>query len=104
MGITANTNISSIAASRALYESRTDLTQAMERLSSGKRINSSRDDAAGQTVVSRMRAQITSLNQAIRNASPRRIKPQRRRLQLIETKRRSITGVESDLECFSATR
>jgi len=69
MGITANTNISSIAASRALYESRTDLTQAMERLSSGKRINSSRDDAAGQTVVSRMRAQITSLNQAIRNAN-----------------------------------
>jgi flagellin len=41
----------------------------MERLSSGKRINSSRDDAAGQTVVSRMRAQITSLNQAIRNAN-----------------------------------
>ena len=69
MGITANTNISSIAASRALNESRTDLTQAMERLSSGKRINSSRDDAAGQTVVSRMRAQITSLNQAIRNAN-----------------------------------
>lgn len=69
MGITANTNISSIAASRALYGSRTDLTQAMERLSSGKRINSSRDDAAGQTVVSRMRAQITSLNQAIRNAN-----------------------------------
>jgi flagellin len=69
MGITANTNVSSIAASRALYELRTDLTQAMERLSSGKRINSSRDDAAGQTVVSRMRAQITSLNQAIRNAN-----------------------------------
>jgi flagellin len=41
----------------------------MERLSSGKRINASKDDAAGQTVVSRMRAQITSLNQAIRNAN-----------------------------------
>jgi flagellin len=69
MGLTANTNISSIAAARAVYESRDDLTRAMERLSSGKRINSSRDDAAGQTVVSRMRAQITSLNQAIRNAN-----------------------------------
>jgi flagellin len=69
MALTANTNIPSIAASRAVYESRDDLTRAMERLSSGKRINSSRDDAAGQTVVTRMRAQITSLNQAIRNAN-----------------------------------
>jgi flagellin len=67
MSVTANTNISSIAASRAVYESRNDLTKAMERLSSGKRINSASDDAAGQTVVSRMKAQITSLNQAIRN-------------------------------------
>ena len=69
MAITANTNIPSIAAARAVYESRSDLSQAMERLSSGKRINASKDDAAGQTVVSRMRAQITGLNQAIRNAN-----------------------------------
>jgi flagellin len=69
MAITANTNVPSIAAARAVYESRSDLSQAMERLSSGKRINASKDDAAGQTVVSRMRAQITSLNQAIRNAN-----------------------------------
>ena len=69
MALTANTNIPSIAASRAVYESRDDLTKAMERLASGKRINSSADDAAGQTVVSRMRAQISSLNQAIRNAN-----------------------------------
>jgi flagellin len=69
MSVTANTNIPSIAAARAVYESRSDLSQAMERLSSGKRINASKDDAAGQTVVSRMKAQITSLNQAIRNAN-----------------------------------
>lgn len=69
MTVTANTNISSIAASRALYETRKDLSQAMERLSSGKRINGSVDDAAGQTVVTRMKAQITSLNQAIRNTN-----------------------------------
>jgi len=69
MAITANTNVPSIAAARAVYESRSDLSQAMERLSSGKRINASKDDAAGQTVVTRMRAQITSLNQAIRNAN-----------------------------------
>jgi len=69
MAITANTNISSIAASRALYETRQDLSQAMERLASGKRINGAVDDAAGQTVVTRMKAQITSLNQAVRNAN-----------------------------------
>ena len=69
MAISANTNISSIAAARAVYETRNDLSKAMERLSSGKRINSTSDDAAGQTVVSRMKAQITSLNQAIRNTN-----------------------------------
>ena len=41
----------------------------MERLSSGKRINGAKDDAAGMTVVTRMKAQITSLNQAVRNAN-----------------------------------
>lgn len=69
MGISANTNISSIAATRAVYETRDDMSRAMERLSSGKRINSSADDAAGQTVVSRMKAQISSLNQALRNTN-----------------------------------
>ena len=69
MALVVNTNIPSIAASRAVYETREGMELAMERLSSGKRINSSRDDAAGQTVVSRMRAQISSLNQAVRNAN-----------------------------------
>jgi flagellin len=41
----------------------------MERLSSGKRINGAKDDAAGMTVVTRMKAQISSLNQAVRNAN-----------------------------------
>ena len=69
MAISANTNIPSIAAARAVYETRNDLDKAMERLSSGKRINGTSDDAAGQTVVSRMKAQISSLNQAIRNTN-----------------------------------
>jgi len=69
MAISANTNIPSIAAARAVYETRNDLEKAMERLSSGKRINGTSDDAAGQTVVTRMRAQISSLNQAIRNTN-----------------------------------
>jgi flagellin len=41
----------------------------MERLSSGKRINGAKDDAAGMSVVTRMKAQVTSLNQAVRNAN-----------------------------------
>ena len=69
MGIVINTNIPSISASRSLYSNRSDLEQAMERLSSGKRINGAKDDAAGMSVVSKMKAQITSLNQAVRNAN-----------------------------------
>ena len=69
MSVTINTNISSIAATRSLHETNASLSQAMERLSSGKRINGAKDDAAGMTVVTRMKAQITSLNQAVRNAN-----------------------------------
>lgn len=64
-----NTNISSISAARSLQETSGSLNQAMERLSSGKRINGAKDDAAGMTVVTRMKAQITSLGQAVRNAN-----------------------------------
>jgi flagellin len=69
MSVTINTNIPSIAASRSLHETSSSLNQAMERLSSGKRINGAKDDAAGMTVVTRMKAQITSLNQAVRNTN-----------------------------------
>jgi flagellin len=69
MSVVINTNIPSISASRALYSTRQDLEQAMERLSSGKRINGAQDDAAGMSVVTRMKAQITSLSQAVRNAN-----------------------------------
>ena len=69
MPVVINTNIPSISASRSLYEASADLNQAMERLSSGKRINGAKDDAAGLAVVTRMKAQITSLGQAVRNAN-----------------------------------
>ena len=69
MGVVINTNISSISAARSLSTTRTDLEKAMERLSSGKRINGAKDDAAGMSVVTRMKAQISSLNQAVRNAN-----------------------------------
>lgn len=69
MAVVINTNISSIAAKRSLHETNSSLSQAMERLSSGKRINGAKDDAAGMTVVTRMKAQISSLNQAVRNTN-----------------------------------
>jgi len=69
MGVVVNTNISSISAARTLATNRTDLQTAMERLSSGKRINSAKDDAAGMAVAAKMHADIRSLNQAVRNAN-----------------------------------
>jgi flagellin len=66
-GVMVNTNISSINASRVLAKNRGDLEQAMERLASGKRINSSADDAAGMAVAAKMRAQVASLNVSVRN-------------------------------------
>ena len=69
MGVVVNTNISSITASRILSENRADLEKAMERLASGKRINSAADDAAGMAVSAKMRADIRSLNQSVRNVN-----------------------------------
>lgn len=69
MSIVVNSNTPSIAASRALYEARADMEKAMERLSSGKRINSASDDAAGMSIASRFRAHIASLDQGVRNAN-----------------------------------
>ena len=69
MSVVINTNVSSISAARSLRETSSSLNEAMERLASGKRINGAKDDAAGMTVVTRMKAQITSLSQAVRNAN-----------------------------------
>jgi len=69
IGVVANTNIPSISASRILSNNRNDLEKAMERLSSGKRINSASDDAAGMAVAAKLRADVQSLNQAVRNAN-----------------------------------
>jgi len=69
MAIVVNSNVPSVHAGRALAANRLDLEKAMERLSSGKRLNSSRDDAAGMSVVTRMTSQIQGLNMAVRNAN-----------------------------------
>ena len=69
MAVVINNNNSSATASRILSENRRDLEQSMERLASGKRINSASDDAAGMAVAAKMGADISSLTQAIRNTN-----------------------------------
>ncbi|MBE0490217.1 MAG: flagellin FliC, partial [Halomonas sp.] len=64
-----NTNITSMIGQQNLSKSQNALQTSMERLSSGLRINSAKDDAAGQAIANRMSAQITGLNQASRNAN-----------------------------------
>jgi len=64
-----NTNISAIAAQNSLRTTSLNQTTAMERLSSGIRINSAKDDAAGLAISTRMTANIRGLNAAIRNAN-----------------------------------
>ncbi|MEQ5854972.1 FliC/FljB family flagellin [Halomonas sp. EF61] len=64
-----NTNITSMIGQQNLNASKSALTTSMERLSSGLRINSAKDDAAGQAIANRMSSQITGLSQAQRNAN-----------------------------------
>jgi flagellin len=69
MASVINTNIASLNAQRNLSMSQSSLTTSLQRLSSGLRINSAKDDAAGLGITSRMSSQITGLNQAARNAN-----------------------------------
>ena len=64
-----NTNISSLTAQRNLGTSQASLATSMQRLSSGLRINSAKDDAAGMAISDRMTSQVRGLNQAARNAN-----------------------------------
>ncbi|MCL7419410.1 MAG: flagellin, partial [Methylobacter sp.] len=64
-----NTNVSSLNSQRQLNRTQTIQTTAMERLSSGLRINSAKDDAAGLGITDRMTSQIRGLDQAARNAN-----------------------------------
>jgi flagellin len=66
---TINTNVSSLNAQRNLNTSQTSLSTSMQRLSSGLRVNSAKDDAAGLAIADRMNAQIKGINVAIRNAN-----------------------------------
>lgn len=69
MPMIINTNVESLNAQRSLGKSNSLLSTALQRLSSGLRINSAKDDAAGLAISERMSSQINGLNQAARNAN-----------------------------------
>ena len=69
MAMVINTNTASLTTQRHLSSSRGEMEVAMERMSSGSRVNSSMDDAAGLAIGNRMTSQVEGLNQAVRNAN-----------------------------------
>ena len=69
MAVTINTNIMSLNAQRNLNRTQSELATTIQRLSSGLRINSAKDDAAGLAIATRMSSQISGLSVAIRNAN-----------------------------------
>ena len=69
MAQSINTNVASLNAQRNLNRSQGLMNTALERLSTGLRINSAKDDAAGLAISERFTTQIRGLNQAVRNAS-----------------------------------
>ena len=69
MPLTINTNIASLNAQRNLNMSQGSLATSMQRLSSGLRVNSAKDDAAGLAIAERMNAQVRGMNVAVRNAN-----------------------------------
>jgi flagellin len=85
-----NTNISSLTAQRNLMSSQSSLSTSMQRLSSGLRINSAKDDAAGLAISERMTSQIRGSNQAARNANDA--------ISLAQTAEGDLTQISSNLQ------
>src|SRR5260370_16014517 len=69
MAMSINTNVQSLNAQRNLSTSQSSLSTTMQRLSSGLRVNSAKDDAAGLAIAERMNAQVRGMNVAVRNAN-----------------------------------
>ena len=85
-----NTNISSLNAQRNLNTSQSSLATSLQRLSSGMRINSAKDDAAGMAISQRMTAQVGGLNQAARNANDG--------ISLAQTAEGALSGIGDNLQ------
>ena len=85
-----NTNTAATLTANALSKNERDMSQAMERLSTGQRINSARDDAAGLAISSKMTSQINGLNMAVRNANDA--------ISMVQTSDGAMVEVESMLQ------
>ncbi len=67
--LSINTNVGALQAARSSYSVNKSMEQSMERLASGKRVNSAADDAAGLAISTRLNAEIQGINQSVRNAA-----------------------------------
>jgi flagellin len=85
-----NTNVAASITANALTKNERAMSQAMERLSTGQRINSASDDAAGLAISSRMTSQINGLNMAVRNANDA--------ISLVQTVDGAIVEIEAMLQ------
>src|SRR5262249_9060584 len=90
MALVLNTNYSSLLAQNSLATSGGQLSTALQQLSSGLRINTAADDAAGYAIVQGMTSQIGGLQQAARNANDR--------VSLTQTAQRALTEITNDLQ------
>lgn len=90
MSSTINTNIGALTSSRHLSATNLDLSRSLERLSSGLRINSAKDDAAGLAITERMTSQIRGFNQATRNANDG--------ISMLQTADGALTSVAGSLQ------
>ena len=90
MSTSINTNVSAIAAQSSLRKTGLSLSSSMERLSTGVRINSARDDAAGLAITTRMTANIRGLSAAIRNANDG--------ISLTQTAEGSLSAIQDNLQ------
>ncbi|MDK9687683.1 flagellin [Halomonas sp. LC1] len=109
-----NTNITSMIGQQNLSKSQSALQTSMERLSSGLRINSAKDDAAGQAIANRMTAQITGLAQSQRNANDgisiaqtaegglNQINDNLQRIRELSVQAQNGTNSDSDLDSIQA--
>ena len=90
MALVVNTNLASLNAQRNLEATTREAMVSMERLSTGLRINSARDDAAGLAISTRLQAQVNGLEQAARNAADA--------ISVTQTAEGALTEVTSNLQ------
>ena len=90
MSTVINTNIAALISQRSLYKTSSDMSTALQRLSTGLRINSAKDDAAGLAISERATSQLRGLNQAIRNAADG--------ISVAQTAEGGLDGISSSLQ------